>query len=395
MHNELFDRQAAIRRRLASESIASICQSLGRSEAWFHKWWRRYLEQGPEGLYDLSRTNQQVVNRTPPRIERAVISIRRRLAARATPQTRYSLVGAAQIRSELEALGYTPLPALRTIEGILTRAQLSCPPVRLERRLAQSEYPVQPVSDSNQLHQVDLVGPRHLPGDATDYYFLICRDRYDGAVYMELATNREMKTVINFLIHAWQQLGLPERVQCDNGREFCGFGPRARYLSRLIRFCLRLGIEPVFIPKGHPQRNGAIEHFNGWFQPLLLGRLLRGPADVRRELRRLIETTNHQHVRPQLGYKTTAQYRRGQRLRKLPAGFKLDLDQLPLTAGKVSFIRLVSAAGNIDILEQPFQVGKRHKFQYVKATIDTKRQRLQVYHKGRLIKSIVYKLHKD
>jgi len=146
MQNELFDRQAAIRRRLASESIASICQSLGRSEAWFHKWWRRYLEQGPEGLYDLSRTNQQVVNRTPPRIERAVISIRRRLAARATPQTRYSLVGAAQIRAELEALGYAPLPALRTIEGILTRAQLSGPPVRLERRLAQSEYPVQPAS---------------------------------------------------------------------------------------------------------------------------------------------------------------------------------------------------------------------------------------------------------
>lgn len=73
----------------------------------FHKWWQRYLESGPEGLYDLTRCHCQVVNQTPPHIERAVISIRRRLTARATLQTRYSHIGAAQIRAELESLGYT------------------------------------------------------------------------------------------------------------------------------------------------------------------------------------------------------------------------------------------------------------------------------------------------
>jgi hypothetical protein len=395
MQNELSDRQAAIRRRLAGESAQAICQSLHRSEVWFHKWWHRYLEQGPEGLYDLTRANQQVVNRTPPHIERAVISIRRRLAARATPQTRYSLVGAAQIRAELKALGYAPLPALRTIEGIITRAGLSCPPLRPARRLAQSPYPAPAARDSNELHQVDLVGPRHLQGDPTDYYFLICRDVFDGAVYLELATNREMTTVISFLIRAWQTLGLPERAQFDNGREFCGLGKNARWLSRLIRFGLRLGVEVVFIPKDQPQRNGAIEHFNGWFQPLLLGRRLDGPAAVRRELGHLMRASNEEQVRPQLGYKTTAQYRRSKRLRKLPAGFTLDLKHLPLAAGKVTFIRLVEASGHIRILEQTFKVGKRLKFRYVKATIETQKQVLKVYHKGRLIKTFAYKLLKD
>jgi hypothetical protein len=204
-----------------------------------------------------------------------------------------------------------------------------------------------------------------------------------------------MSTGISFLIHAWQSLGLPERVQFDNGREFCGFGQAARWLSRVIRFCLRVGVEPVFIPKGRPQRNGAIEHFNGWFQPLLLGRRWYRPADVRRELRRLMQANNEQHVRPQLGYKTAAQYRRGKGLRKLPAGFSLDTDRLPIAAGKVTFIRLVSEKGTIDILEQTFKVGKRLKFQYVKATIDTQRQMLKVYHKGRLIRSFGYKLRKD
>lgn len=394
MHNELADRQAAIRRRLAGDSVESICHSLQRSEVWFHKWWRRYLEQGPEGLYDQTHANNQVVNRTPPHIERAVISIRRRLAARATPHTRYALIGAAQIRDELKTLGYSPLPALRTIEAIISRAQLSCPPLRLARRVATNEYPGPLARDSNEVHQVDLVGPRYLRGESTAYYFLICRDAFDGAVYLELASNREMTTVINFLIRAWQSLGLPEQVQFDNGREFCGFGPSARWLSRLIRFCLRLGIEVVFIPQGRPQRNGAIENFNGWFQPLLLDRHLSGPRAVRRELRRLMETTNERQVRPRLGYKTTAQYRRGKRLRKLPAGFALDLKHLPLAVGKVTFIRQVRAEGDIDILEQAFHLGKRFKFQYVKATIETQRQLLKVYHRGRLIKSFAYQLLK-
>jgi hypothetical protein len=60
---------------------------------------------------------------------------------------------------------------------------------------------------------------------------------------------------------------------------------QARWLSCMIRFGLRLSIEFVFIPHGRPQRNGAIEYFNG--------------------------------------YKITANYRCGKLLRKLPAGFSL------------------------------------------------------------------------
>lgn len=69
MQNELSVRQSAIWLRLAGESIESICRTLKRSRARFHKWWRRYLESGPEGSYDLTRGNHQVVNQTPPHVE--------------------------------------------------------------------------------------------------------------------------------------------------------------------------------------------------------------------------------------------------------------------------------------------------------------------------------------
>jgi hypothetical protein len=43
MNDELTARQRAINLRLAGQAVKQICSSLGRTEAWFHKWWRRYL----------------------------------------------------------------------------------------------------------------------------------------------------------------------------------------------------------------------------------------------------------------------------------------------------------------------------------------------------------------
>ncbi|WP_428776505.1 integrase core domain-containing protein [Vibrio sp.] len=395
MKDELSTRKTAIRLRLAGESVESICSTLKRSKRWFHKWWQRYLTLGTEGLYDLTRANHRVARQTPPHIERAVLSVRRRLEARSTPQTRYAQIGAATIREELRTLGLTPLPSLRTVGRILQRAGLTNPSLRLAQTLARSDYPGPQAQDTNQLHQVDTVGPRYLKGDKTRYYFLICKDVFDQAVYTELVKSRKMDGILAFLIHAWQHLGLPEMVQFDNGREFCGFGHSARYLSRIIRLCLRLEVETVFIPPAKPQRNGSVENFNGWFQPLLLNRTYRRACDLRRQLRLLMNTVNAQHVHPQLGYKTPTQYRKSKRLRVLPANFKLDGSKLPISVGKVTFIRLVSAAGTINILEQKFKLGKRLKFQYVKATLYTRYQTLKIYHKGRLIKQFDYELPKN
>lgn len=392
MRDELSTRQAAIRLRLAGESIDDICRTLNRSAPWFHKWWRRYLDAGPTGLYDLTRARRQVTNRTPPHIERAVISIRKRLAKRASAETRYGLVGAEQIRAELEKLDYSPLPSARTIERIVNRAGLSCPPLQLAKEIARTEYPGPQAQESNQVHQIDFVGPRYLKNDKTRYYFLNCRDVFDQAVYMEFVDNRTSDTVLAFLIRAWQHLGIPDIVQFDNGREFCGWGRSARSLSRVIRLSLRLQVEVLFIPERKPCYNGSVEQFNGWFQPLLLERNYRRPADVRRQVTRLTTTVNEQHVHAHLGRRTSAAYRRSKQLRKLPADCRLHQEKLPVSVGKVSFIRLVKSNGTVTILSQQFKIGRRLKFQYIKATLYTKQQILKIYFKGRLLKQFEYKL---
>jgi hypothetical protein len=193
----------------------------------------------------------------------------------------------------------------------------------------------------------------------------------------------------------WKDLGLPEQVQLDNARELSGWGPAARTLSRVIRLCLRFGVGPVFIPKGEPQFNGGVENFNGWFQPRLFDRRYTRPGDLRRELARLQEVVNTQHVHRRLGGKTPAQYRRGLRLRKLPANFVVPTGRQKLAVGRVTFIRRMSPTGTVSVLSQSYRVGKRHRGLYLQLVVDTGCGQLTAYLNGRVLKRWPYKLLND
>jgi hypothetical protein len=164
MNDELSARQRAISLRLAGRSVHAIGAAVGRTDCWFRKWWRRYLDVGPEGLYDRTRANHHVAQRIPPELERAILFIRRRLQAHATPATRYSLTGAATILAELKTLDTRPLPCERTIEHVLQRNGLTAPRIRLAPLLPRQAWPGPQVRASNELHEVDLVGPVYLLG---------------------------------------------------------------------------------------------------------------------------------------------------------------------------------------------------------------------------------------
>src|SRR5262249_16008685 len=178
MNDELAARHRAITLRLARRPVKLICAALGRTRAWFHKWWRRYLDCGTEGLYDLTRAHH-CAQRIPPELERTILSIRRRLQAQAAPATRYSLIGAHAIRAELKALDVRPLPAVRTIERVLQRTGLTAPRARLAPLLPRQEYPGPQARASNQLHEVDLVGPIYLKGSKRRYYIWVGKDAFE------------------------------------------------------------------------------------------------------------------------------------------------------------------------------------------------------------------------
>jgi len=385
MNNELSDRQQAIKLRLAGRSVEEICGILGRSPAWFHIWWRRYRALGPNGLFDLTRTTTQP-RRITPDLERSILNIRRRLISQTHPGTRYSLIGAGSVLAELQVLHIHPLPSPRTIERVLERNGITAPRVSLAPYLSRATYPKPQANASNQLHEVDGVGPIYLKGNRQRYYIFVCKDVYDGSVCLRIYRSRKMEVILDFLGECWKSLGLPEQVQFDNAREVVGWGPAAKYLSRVLRLCLRFGVEPLLIPPGRPQRNGSVENFNGWFQPRLFQRHYSQIGALKRELQRLEETVNIQHVQPRLNGLTPTQYRKRTKLRKLPLNYLIPHDPLPIAAGRITFFRQVTKHGNVHLLSLTFFVGKRLKGEYVKVLLDTKRAHLTVYRHGRIFK---------
>jgi len=102
----------------------------------------------------------------------------------------------------------------------------------------------------------------------------------------------------------------------------------------------------------------------------------------------VIWTTCYLH--PRLSGLTSAQHRRRTKLRKLPFNYVIPHEPLSIAAGRVTFFRQVTAHGNIHLLSQTFFVGKRLKGEYVKATLDTQRAHLTVYHHGRIFKRFPY-----
>ena len=385
MSHELNLRQRAIRLKQAGRAVMWICSQLERSREWFYKWWDRYLKEGAAGLRDRSRAPLTERSKLPNDIRQAILETRDQLMRRHGPRERYRLAGAATIRHELACLGYQPLPSLRTIDRVLQRGGRTSPAFQLQPRVASHDYPGQAPKRSNQLHQVDLVGPRYLKGSRRQWFFLVYRDVYDGAVYVEFQPKPKLGTVLAFVVRAWQHWGLPDILQADNSDLF-GLTSHPGSLNRFVRLALLVGVELTFIPEHEPWRNGAIEHFNGWFQERLFAIQLRSPAQVRRELTAMMTTCYQEHLHPHLHFQTTAQVRKTLTKRTLPHNFCWHLQPLPVAIGRVSFIRRVRPSGRITVLGVKFKIGKRLAHQYLSAKLYTRFMILKVYQRGRLIK---------
>lgn len=386
MKHEIVQRIEAIRRKLAREPVSTICRAVGRSRPWFYRWWGRYQQDGSAGLADRSHRPKNPAGHISSALEQAILAIRQRLW-----KQRYATRGAPSIARELEFLGYERV-SVRTIYNVLKRHGLTVDRQKVRPKPALRLYPLPKITRSGQWQQIDLIGPRFLRGSGRKIYFLVLRDLYDQAVYVEVATSRSAHTMLGFLLRGWQALGLPDHLSLDNAAEFSGSLRHRRTFSQVVRLCLLLGVEPVFIPQGEACRHGGIENFNGLFDRLFYRPVrLRSLAHIRQELARLRHMANHQHPHQRLGYLTSAEVRQGQSLRQLPNHFTLP-EKLPLAAGRVSFIRRVRRSGRIIILNEKFFVGRRLRGQYVWATIFTRTQQLKIYSHGRLIKTFDYRL---
>jgi hypothetical protein len=80
---------------------------------------------------------------------------------------------------------------------------------------------------------------------------------------------------------------------------------------------------------------------------------------------------------------------------------KINQDKLPLTDGKIHFIRQVDNNGTINVLNEVFNVGEEFISEYIWATINTGKQRMEVYYRAQdqdvaaLIKEFDYEIYEE
>lgn len=160
-------------------------------------------------------------------------------------------------------------------------------------------------------------------------------------------TDRRSETLTNFLVASWEWMGIPEVLQVDNAMEIIGTSRYPRSFTKVVRFCLDVGVEVLFNSPGEPWRNGFIESGNGLVQRLLLQQRFENYAALKAEVPNFVRYCNTHHRHSALAGQTSDEYCADFKPNLLPPDYDGHLECLPLKRGRISFIRMVSKNGNI------------------------------------------------
>ena len=389
-------RREAIRRHLLGERPNDICRDLGRSPSWFDKWWAEYRHHPHTNFADHSRAPHTFPGQTPAAVEQAIVAARVVLEAADMPATQYGLIGAPSVQDQLVRLCIQPVPSASTIQRIMARHDQTHP---IGAGADSAYYPWPVAWAVNAIHATDIITRDIRGGEEIDNFHTI--DLYSHAVCLTQQADKSSATTCTHLLKTWAKLGLPLMQQFDNEAAFCGGHTHPHVIGRVVRLCLFCGIEPIFTPVYDAKRNYQIETFHSlWVAAFWSRQEFTDLAHIRTEAPNFVRWYHTVYRPPALAGKTPNQVRRGTLVRLLTTDLRqlIPLEHLPITTGRIHFMRRVDQAGQIEFLNEPWPVGEKWIGEYVRATIDTYRQTLTVLHQTdiaadwRLIKTRQFRL---
>lgn len=336
-----------------------------RSLAWVYKWQARHQQGGWSALRDQSRAPRQPRRGVSEQVKRAIRETRSELEAEARELGQLSYIGAAVIRSRLRRKQVAPLPSLSSIERELRAAGMVGP--RQPAEPPQVDYPHLHPTRPHQLVQVDIV-PHYLPGgqQVSCFNALDVVSRYPTGLP---STTKYAQDAAQFLLHVWRELGLPTYTQLDNEGCFSGGFTHPYVLGRVLRLGLWVGTQLVYSPFYHPESNGYVERFHQDYNRHLWDKLdLPDLATLQRHSLAFFAAYRDSEHHSALGGHSPATLHRPGAARRLPDNLPLPA-QLPLTVGKVHFIRRVDEQRSIRVLNVDWPVSRAQPDQGVWATL--------------------------
>ena len=378
-------REQAIKRYKNCESPKEIYQSLGKGKTWFFKWLKRSKFEGNNWAKSRSRKPHHIPKKVEVTMEQAVIETRKYLEEKL-----YAQIGAFNISWHLKQEGGTP-PSLATINRIIKRNNL----VHKRPKYTPKgvNYPALVVTYSNYLHQLDVIGPRYLKNDGRFYSANII-DAYDRRDSVNPTRRQNRIAIAKALICSWKTIGIPFYEQMDNKLPLHGSNQYPHSFGLVIRLCLYLGIQPLFIPLAEPWRNGIIEHFQNVFDKTFFR--VQHFEDFNQLCRKAKEFElfhNQYHHYSTLEGMTPNQKCSGN-IRLLSSDFRLP-ERLSIAPGYIHLIRFIRSDRILDIFGEKYFMPDDLEYEYVWATIDTAKEKLFVYHDSKLVVEYPYPLPKS
>ena len=227
-------------------NVSLLCERFGISRKTGYKWLRRFREEGRPGLVNRSRRPDRSPKRTSEELEQAVLAIR----------DLHPAWGGRKIRTRLEHMGRTIVPAASTITAILHRHERIGPEESLKHRaFVRFERPA-----PNDLWQMDFKGHVALRRGGRCHPLTVLDDHSRFAIGLQACGNERTETVQAELMGIFRRYGLPKAMLMDNGSPWGGCGYDA--FPPLAVWLLRLRIRVCHGQPHHPQTQGKDERFH-------------------------------------------------------------------------------------------------------------------------------------
>jgi hypothetical protein len=373
-------RRTAVKLYRRGTPATEVARQLHRNRCWVYTWVHYRAGHPWTRFRSASRAPHHHPNQLSDQSVRRIVHLRQLLMRHRQPRLRFTSVGARTIQKEWRRRYYPePAPSLRTIQRVLRRHHLTTQAPKPCRR-AYRLHPHATYPDA--VHATDIITRWITGGEVVQTFNTV--DVYSNDVYSTSHATKTAAAACEHLRQTWQHLGVPDVAQFDNESAFSG-GNHPWVLGKVVRLCLYMGIEVLFIPLGEADYNSPVETFNHLWAQRFWGRHhFTRRRDVSRVRRPFLAWYRSQYIAPRQP-DIPERMRLGAQVRTLTSREATSLPpRLPLCAGRVHAVRRVSPEGQVRFLNRTFRVGKRYRERYVWLTLETAHQRLSIWSQARV-----------
>lgn len=352
----VLERQQAIHLLRSGREFKEVAEILRRHENWVRKWWKRYETEGWIGLEGQSKAPKKHGRKLSETVRQAIRQARSELEVEADIGEGLKYIGPLAVRTKLKDKGIEPLPSRASIERVLKEFDM----VREKKGRVEKDrivYPHLKPTAPHQLCQVDIV-PHFLTGGERVACFnaIDVVSRYPTGQPFNRQRSQE---AAEFLVHVWQEIGIPDYTQVDNEGCFSGGATHPNVLGKVVRLALHVGTELLFSPFYHPKSNSTVERFHQDYDiHVWQHTYLHHQEDVRNRSTVFFALYRNSHHHSALNGYCPNEIHLQQSPTQLPLDFVLSDTKLPLREGRIHFIRKIEANGTVQVLNSAWKVPK-------------------------------------